>query len=247
MRRGVPGQSEKTRGSYTRPCMQLVLFDIDGTLVDCGRQSRPLLAAALSEVFGRTGGIETYEFSGKTDPRIVTELMREAGVSEADIAAGLGAIREVYLRNVEQGLRRESMRILPGVPELLARLARRTDVVLGLLTGNWQPAARRKLALCGLGDYFSFGAFGEDGSQRSELVPAALRRAERHAGRAFPASRTVIVGDSLEDVMCARAHGVQAVAVATGRTSAAALAEAGADWVIPDLWSAPHCHSALAL
>ena len=226
--------------------MQLVLFDIDGTLVDCGRQSRPLLGAALIEIYGRTGDLETYEFSGKTDPRIVYDLMRGAGLPDADIAAGLAAVREAYLRSLERGLRRELMRILPGVPELLSRLARRGDVLLGLLTGNWQPAARHKLALCGFDDYFSFGAFGEDGVDRADLVPAALRRAERHAGRDFPSSRTVIVGDSLEDVVCARAHGVQAVAVATGRTSAAALAEAGADWVIADLWSAPHCHSAFA-
>lgn len=230
--------------------MQLILFDIDGTLVDCGRQSRPLLGAALEEVFGRTGDLDSYEFSGKTDPRIVSDLMRAAGLSEADIAAGMGAVRAAYLRNVETGLRREEMRILPGVPELLARLARRArrgDVTLGLLTGNWQPAARRKLALCGLGDYFSFGAFGEDGVHRADLVPAALQRAEQHSGRAFPASQAVIIGDSLEDVECARAHGLQAVAVSTGKTSAAALAAAGADWVIPDLWSAPNCHAALAL
>jgi phosphoglycolate phosphatase-like HAD superfamily hydrolase len=227
--------------------MQLVLFDIDGTLVDCGRQSRPLLAAALREVFGRTGSLDTYEFSGKTDPRIVSELMRDEGVPEAEIAAGLGAVRAAYLRQVEHGLRGESIRVLPGVPELLARLAGREGVVLGLLTGNWQPAAWRKLSLSGLDSYFSFGAFGEDGVDRADLVPAALARAERFAGRPFAASSTVIVGDSLEDVQCARAHGVQAVAVATGRTSAAVLAAAGADWVIPDLWSAPHCHSALAL
>jgi phosphoglycolate phosphatase len=227
--------------------MQLVLFDIDGTLVDCGRQSRPLLAAALLEVFGRTGDLDSYEFSGKTDPRIVSDLMRGAGLAEADIAAGMGAVRAAYLGNVERGLRREEMRVLPGVPELLARLARRPDVTLGLLTGNWQPAALRKLALCDLGGYFSFGAFGEDGVHRADLVPAALRRAEQHAGRSFPPSRAVIIGDSLEDVECARAHGVQAVAVTTGRTSAEALAAAGADWVIPDLWSAPNCHAALAL
>jgi phosphoglycolate phosphatase-like HAD superfamily hydrolase len=226
--------------------MRLILFDVDGTLVDCGRQIRPLFASALEEVFGTAGDVEGYDFAGKTDPRIVLDLLGAAGISGERIRAGLGRARALYLERLAAGLRPERMRLLPGVRELLERLAGRADVTLGLLTGNWEPGARLKLAPFDLNRFFPFGAFGDDGDDRNQLPPVALRRAAAWRGEDFQAAETLIVGDSLLDVACARAHGVRALAVATGRTAASALAAAGADWVIPDLWGAGECHPVLA-
>jgi phosphoglycolate phosphatase-like HAD superfamily hydrolase len=226
--------------------MRLVLFDIDGTLVDCGRQIRPLFASALVEVFGTAGDVEGYDFAGKTDTRIVVDLLAGAGVPAARVAAGLGRARDLYLERLAADLRPEAMRLLPGVRELVERLARRPDVTLGLLTGNWERGARLKLAPFGLNRFFPFGAFGDDGLERDELPPVALRRAAEWRGEPFGPEETLIVGDSLLDVACARAHGVRALAVATGRTAAAALAAAGADWVIADLLGAGACHPVLA-
>jgi len=224
--------------------MRLVLFDIDGTLVDCGRQVRPLFAGALEEVFGTAGDLDRYDFAGKPDPRIVLDLMTGEGFPIADIVAALPRVRETYLARLEAGLAVEGMRILPGVVETLARLEGR--VALGLLTGNWESGARIKLGRFGLNRFFPVGAFGEDGADRSDFPPRALERAARHYGEDFRADQTMIVGDSLLDVACARAHGVRALAVATGRTSASALAAAGADWVVADLCAAPSCHAIFA-
>jgi phosphoglycolate phosphatase-like HAD superfamily hydrolase len=127
------------------------------------------------------------------------------------------------------------MALLPGVVDLLERLAARQDVALGLLTGNWQRGARCKLGRFDLNRFFPFGAFGEDGVQRHELPPVALERAARHAGRVFAAGEVLIVGDSTEDVACARAHDVPCLAVATGWTPAERLRGAGARWVVDDL------------
>jgi|SRR6185295_4975333 len=218
--------------------MRLVLFDIDGTLLDCGPQVRPLFAAALVEVYGTAGEMNGYDFAGRTDPRIVIDLVTGAGVPEREARQKLPRVRELYVERLARALDRREMRLHPGVEELLERLAAREDVVLALLTGNWEPGARAKLSRFDLNRFFAFGAFGCDGIDRSELPPVALERAEREMGRRFRPEEVLIVGDSRFDVSCARAHGIPCLAVATGRTPAAALHDAGADWVVPDLRAA---------
>lgn len=213
----------------------LLLFDIDGTLLDCGPQPRGLFRDALIEVYGTAGDCDAYSFSGRTDSHIVLDLLTRAGVAEAEVLARLSCLRELYLAALDRALDRGQMRLLPGVLDLLERLAPRPDLTLALLTGNWEPGARIKLARVDLNRFFPFGAFGSDATDRDDLPPVALDRAERATGRRFRPEETLIIGDSVYDVACARAHGIPALAVATGRTSAEELHAAGAEWVVADL------------
>jgi len=218
--------------------MRLILFDIDGTLVQCGSQVRDLFTGALGEVYGKTVETAGYSFAGRTDPGIVHDLLRDVGLPEDEVEAGLPAMRRSYLQRLEAGLDVRRMRLLPGVLELLEELALRPDVTVGLLTGNWSDGARIKLSRFDLNRFFPFGAFGDDGVDRNALPPVALERAFAATGRRFRPRETLIIGDSLLDVACGRASGVPVLAVATGFTRAEALAEAGADWVVEDLWAA---------
>jgi phosphoglycolate phosphatase-like HAD superfamily hydrolase len=215
--------------------VRLLLFDVDGTLVHSGGQAKPAFAEAMVAVYGATGPIETFDFSGKTDGQIVVELLGAAGLGRAAIDAGLARLRAAYLERLERRYDPARARVLPGVRALLAALAARADVALGLLTGNFAGGARIKLAPLGLLDYFAFGGFGDDAFDRRDLPPVALERARRHLGREIGAAETVIVGDSLLDVDCAAAHGIDCLAVATGWTSAERLAAAGARWVVASL------------
>jgi phosphoglycolate phosphatase-like HAD superfamily hydrolase len=215
--------------------MRLVLFDLDGTLLDCGGQAKPLFAEALAEVFGESGDVAGYDFSGRTDPRIVVDLMTGAGRPRAEVLGRVPEVRDRYLDRLGRRLRPDGVRLLPGVVALLEGLAARDDVTLGLLTGNWERGAEIKLAPHRLGRFFGFGSYGDERLDREELPPVAWRRAEETTGRRFGPQDTLIVGDSLLDVACARAHGVPCLAVATGRTPAAALAAAGAERVVQDL------------
>lgn len=219
--------------------MRLVLFDIDGTLLDCGRQVRPWFAAALEEVFGTSGDVDGYDFAGKTDPLIVVDLMTAAGCSRETALAGVERVKKLYLDRLAAGLDASRVRRLPGVFEVVERLERRSDVAFGLLTGNWAEGARVKLAAGGLGERFPFGAFGDDGLDRDELPPVALRRAGELHDRGFEPGDSLIIGDSVLDVRCARAHGIPCLAVATSRTPAEALQAAGATWVAPTLLELP--------
>lgn len=223
--------------------MKLVLFDIDGTLVDCGGQARNAFADALQHVMGTTGGLSHYDFSGKLDPRIVMDLLTGMGLSRDEAQQKLPDVRAEYLERLEHDLRVEKMRLLPGVGELLDALRMRKDVALGLLTGNWETGGRIKIGRYDLNRYFPFGSFGDDGMDRNELPPIAMERAQHNHNRTFAAQDTIIIGDSILDVACARAHGIRCLAVATGKTSMDDLAATKPEWLEEDL-SAGTLHEA---
>lgn len=212
----------------------LLLFDIDGTLTRGG----PAVTAfriALEHTYGTAGPVGEYDFAGKTDPRILRDLLGAAGLAPDEIAGGLPRFWVRYLGELEARIATEPVTVLPGVHTLIAELAVRNDVFLGLVTGNVADGARLKLGSAGLWHHFPVGGFGSDHEVRNELPQVALDRASRHWGRAFNGRESVIIGDTPRDMECARAVGAATVAVTTGRFSSAELRAAGADNVLSDL------------
>ena len=218
---------------------RLVLFDIDGTLVSAGSVARDSILKALEAAYGgwRAGDHHQdrgrYDFSGKTDPQIVRDLVTEQigrERCEADLARAL----DLYLVQLERMLEPASVVPKPGIAALLERLAREPGVTLALLTGNLERGARLKLEPPGFNRYFPFGAFGSDSADRYELPRIAVERARRHTGRGFEGKSIVVVGDSVHDVACGRSLGVRSVAVATGITGPDRLAAEKPDALMPD-------------
>jgi len=146
---------------------RLVLFDIDGTLLSAGGISARSLGDVLIQVFGTSGYMKGYDYSGKTDPQIVRELMRGATFSDPEIDARLPETLERYTLRLAQALRPEHVQPKPGIAPLVEALATIPHVTLGLLTGNLEPCARTKLAPLELNARFAFGAFGSDHEDRS--------------------------------------------------------------------------------
>ncbi len=209
--------------------MRIVLFDIDGTLLRTDGAGRRAMERAMKETFGSTGPAD-YRYDGKTDRQIVREQMQAVGISAEVVSAEMDGLFISYLRYLDQELSTDPHQavLCAGVQSLLRSLRTRTDVLLGLLTGNVREGARTKLDAVGLDfDQFVVTAFGCDHEHRPALPPIARARAEALLGRPVAGEQLVVIGDTPADIHCGRPIGVRAIAVATGRYSVDMLAMHG--------------------
>jgi phosphoglycolate phosphatase-like HAD superfamily hydrolase len=211
----------------------LILWDIDGTILQSGGAGMKALQAALQNVFGVSGTLEGIEFAGRTDPWIIRQIFTRFGIAES--SENFGSYVDGYIAILPEILGQSGARVLPGVADILGRAAEHPNVVQGLLTGNLRRGAETKLGHHGLWDYFPIGAFADDSEVRNELGPHALRRAKGHWGLDFPPDRVWIVGDTPHDIACARAFGARVLAVATGSSRVADLSGHNPDFVLESL------------
>ncbi|MFW5714062.1 MAG: HAD hydrolase-like protein [Brevefilum sp.] len=215
---------------------RVLLFDIDGTLVDPQGEGHTCMRLALQDVFGTAGPIETYDMSGKTDWQIVTELMQLAGLEAHKIKTQRQAAFRAYAWVVAREAPNLVMDVLPGVPALLNQLAGDERFLLGLLTGNVREAVPHKLRAAGLNpDIFQFGAYGSEHIDRNELPPLALERAGRLFDTKVSPEAALIIGDTPRDIACARNGGLKVLSVATGWFSKEELAVHNPDYLLDDL------------
>jgi phosphoglycolate phosphatase-like HAD superfamily hydrolase len=212
--------------------MKLVLFDIDGTLLSSDGAGKRAIRAALIAESGTAGPIDDgYRLDGKTDPQIVGELLTAAGHPRAGSEAHVGRVCRTYVALLEKELEASAgrSRTYPGVMELLDLLERRTDAVVGLLTGNLVEGAALKLRAAGLDPArFRVGAYGSDAAERPRLPPVAAQRAAAFLGHPITGHDMVIIGDTPADVTCGASVGARAIGVATGSYSRTDLLAAGA-------------------
>jgi phosphoglycolate phosphatase-like HAD superfamily hydrolase len=217
---------------------RLVLWDIDRTLIFAGGVDKGVWVEVCSELVGRPV-TELDGTSGRTDPQILLAALLRAGVEETE--AWLLLPKALHMEVGRLAAKRDELRakghMMPGADAALAALASTPDIVQSVLTGNVKPNAILKLATFELDRYINFdvGAYGSDDGNRPNLVRLARQRASRLLKLDVDESTTVIVGDSLRDVEAGRVGGARVVAVATGRTDADALQEAGAETVLADL------------
>jgi phosphoglycolate phosphatase len=206
--------------SQTPPGL-LVLLDIDGTLVwRASRAHAQAVISAIHEVHGELV-LEPVEAAGCTDRRIVRAMLLQAGLTNEQIDQDMEWLLAIAARTYEETCPADlSDTVLPGIPELLSNLCRQPHLQLGLVTGNLEPIAHRKLTAAGLARPLLpwVGAYGSDAEDRNRLVPVAQERAAALHGMAgrWPSDRTVVVGDTPHDIACARAADAAVIAVTTG-------------------------------
>ncbi|HWS52851.1 MAG TPA: haloacid dehalogenase-like hydrolase [Pyrinomonadaceae bacterium] len=223
--------------------LRILLWDIDGTLIRSVRAGafKEYTIPVLESVFGTAGRLAEMSVSGMTDLQIVAEALAGEGFTPEQIRGRVADLRERYLAELERASsdlsRGPLFELLPGVREVLEAAEASPRYRSALLTGNVEPAAHLKLRLMGLTEFFRLpGAFGDDSHDRRDLPRLAQERIRRHMGFDLRPSQFIVIGDTPNDIACARHFGARAVGVGTGRmNSLATLAPHAPDALLPDL------------
>ncbi len=208
-----------------------ILFDVDGTLLTTGGAGAVAWSKAFVEVHGVPVDIERVTESGMTDSDVAAASLKS--ILGRDPTEGeIQAVTKPYLEYLPDAVRdSEKYRIEPGIVPLLERL-KSEGHVLGITTGNIEPAARIKLERGDLNRFFDFGGFGSDSNIRSELTERAIGRGIVAADGKLAKDDFIAVGDTPRDVEAGHTVGIRVIGVATGHFPAKSLEEAEADWVL---------------
>ncbi len=221
--------------------LRVILWDIDGTLIRSARRDafKDYTVPVLKGVFGTAGRLMEMTVSGMTDLQIVAEALRDEGFTHEQIRERLDDLRTRYMLEMERAtsINDGLFYLLPGVREVLEATARDPRYHNALLTGNIEPAAHLKMRLVGLSSFFDLpGAFGDESHDRRDLPALAAGRINAHLNLDLHPSQFIVIGDTPNDIACARHFGAKAVAVATGRMYPAAdLLPYKPDALLPDL------------
>ncbi|HEV2863624.1 MAG TPA: HAD hydrolase-like protein [Pyrinomonadaceae bacterium] len=218
----------------------MLLWDIDGTLVRSRRHGllRDYMGPVLVRLFGTAGRLDEVNASGMTDLQITAEALRDEGYTHEHVRERAPELCGLYFEELERLTRgSEIYYALPGAREALEAVAGSGHYLSSLLTGNVERAAYLKLKHVGLDEFFRLpGAFGEDSHDRRDLPALAAERINRRLNLALPPEHFIVIGDTPNDIACARHFGARAVAVATGRShSVEDLASHNPDAILPDL------------
>lgn len=213
---------------------QLLLFDIDGTLIRSAGAGREAMNRAFRKTCGIRNGFKDIAMMGRTDPGILREVLERFGLQWDD--AQVADFQVSYYRFLGDELKksRDGQQICAGVDQILPVLKNRSDMMPGLLTGNWRKGAYIKLRHFGLDSYFTIGAFGDDSMDRNQLVPVALGRFREQKAFSVRPENTWVIGDTPFDIQCGKPHGTRTFGVATGISSMEELAAENPDYVFQD-------------
>ncbi len=228
--------------SFVNPSsLRVLLWDIDGTLIRSARAGafKDYTVPMLEAVFGTAGRLPEMQVSGMTDLQIIAEALRDEGFTQSHLLDRIDHLRERYMEEMKKatGNGVEFFQLLPGVRETLRAVADHPRYHSALLTGNIEQAAYLKMELVGLSEFFDLpGAFGDESHDRRDLPAFAAERINRHLNLDLQPHQFVVIGDTPNDIACARHFGACAVAVGTGRLySSADLLNNNPDAFLPDL------------
>ncbi|MGC2191497.1 MAG: HAD family hydrolase [Candidatus Dormiibacterota bacterium] len=211
-----------------------VLFDIDETLVHTGGAGARSWAYAFDKLYGVEADIGKHTSAGETDPEVGTETF-EAVLGRQPSPSEMVAVYAQYLLHLAEDIwTSKDYRVFDGVEDTLTRLSA-AGIILGVVSGAMEGAARTKMMPGNLNRFFIFGAYGSDSPDRAELTKLAIEKAGRLHGKVLSRKEVMVVGDTPRDMEATNRAGGTSVGVATGHYSAEQLKEAGGAWVLGSL------------
>ncbi len=222
--------------------VRILLWDIDGTLMRSTRGGafKEYFAPAMEEIYGSSGTLAEMSVSGMTDSQIAYEALRDGGFSTEDVfskidefMAGLGEKMERFVSE-----QKEPYMLLDGVREILELTSKNPRFINAILTGNFTVGAKIKLKHFDLWKYFEGqpNTFGETSHDRRELAKSAAKNINRFLQAELNHEQFIVIGDTPNDIACARALGAKMVSVATGRNHPSSeLAEYKPDVLLENL------------
>ena len=238
--------------SVPHSSLRILLWDIDGTLIRSVRSGafKDYTVPMLEEVFGTAGRLPEMKVSGMTDLQIIGEALRDEGFTNAHILERIDHLRESYMKAMHKatGNGEQFFELLPGVRETLQALADHPRYHSALLTGNIEPAAYLKMELVGLSEFFDLpGAFGDESHDRRDLPALAADRIRKHLQLDLVPEQFIVIGDTPNDIECARHFGARSLAVGTGRLySTETIRDCKPDAFVSDLSDVNRVMEALA-
>ena len=220
---------------------RILLWDLDGTLVRGTRYGifKDYTVPMLESVFGTAGSLPDMIVSGMTDLQIVEEALRGEGITREHINSRKEQLLTSYILEMKRatGNGDHVIMAMPGAFEILKTVDQHPRYRSALLTGNIEPAAQLKVEITGLAEFFRLpGAFGDESFDRRDLPAKAAQRINEHLGANLAPEQFIVIGDTPNDIACARHFGAKVLAVATGRMhSADDLKAHEPDALLPDL------------
>jgi len=210
----------------------LMIWDIDGTLINPRGSGRQAMNKAFHAVYGVENAFEGISMSGRLDGVIVRDAFNKYNVSESEIYSFYNA----YCKVLEETMLFENpIELLPGVEGILTNNENLNKVYHVLGTGNLEKGARIKLSAHNLNRFFPTGGFGDEKLERWEIISKAITEAEKSFELKFEKANIYVIGDTPFDIECGKVLGVNSIAVATGSHSLEELLKHGADYTFESL------------
>jgi len=216
-----------------RCIMDLILFDIDGTLTHSGGAGKRAFDKVFARLYQEKDVSNGLEFAGKTDPMIIQDIFQNR-FNRTPTQNEMIRVKRSYLKMLEDEVRTvRPYQPIEGVLELLKILSGSEHILLGLATGNFRESAFLKLQSAGLRKFFTFGGFGSDSPDRIELTKLGIERGKKLIPLHRKFSRAFVVGDTPHDVEAGTNAGAITIAMMTGSFDSEAFSKRKAHHILP--------------